>query len=213
MKFGKRYSKVTVLMAVLHGVIIGVAAVAVIGFILVGTSGKNSVDKIVEEIPAAGPASSGEDGMTTGAVESLQLFAKQHGMFTTAASAAQFITNDPALATAAIIRSGDKYFVWSAVGLTEAEIAVGEKAGTFHKKFNADTSACEVVGAKKLRDIFAATEIAKIKSLAGEKEEQKTDEFKRNIASIIAFTDDLRVIRLHLLSHYSYAKDCVKITF
>ena len=34
MKFGKRYSKVTVLMAMLHGVLIGVAAVAIIGLLL-----------------------------------------------------------------------------------------------------------------------------------------------------------------------------------
>ena len=45
MKFGKRYSKVTVFMAMLHGVIIGVAAVALIGIILIGTNGKNAVEK------------------------------------------------------------------------------------------------------------------------------------------------------------------------
>ena len=36
MKFGKRYSKGTVFMAMLHGVVIGVAAVAVIGLLLMG---------------------------------------------------------------------------------------------------------------------------------------------------------------------------------
>ena len=41
MKFGKRYSKVTVFMAMLHGVLIGVAAVALIGLLLAGTKGKD----------------------------------------------------------------------------------------------------------------------------------------------------------------------------
>ena len=40
MKFGKRYSKVTVFMAMIHGVIIGIAAVALIGLLLMGMKGK-----------------------------------------------------------------------------------------------------------------------------------------------------------------------------
>lgn len=213
MKFGKRYSKVTVFMAMLHGVIIGVAAVAVIGFILVGTGGKNTVDKVVEEIPASGPASTEAGGTKANGAEPLKLFAKQHGMFTTPAAAAKFMTEDPSLATAAIIQSGEQYFVWSAVGLTEAEISEGDEEGTFSKKFVADASMCEVVNAKKLQSVFAATELAKIKSSDSEKGDEKTEDLERNIASITAFTDDLRVIRLHLLSHYSYTKDCVKISF
>ena len=214
MKFGKRYSKVTVFMAMLQGVIIGVAAAAVIGFILVGTNGKKNVDKLVEDIPASGPASPEIDGGAPTTATSLELFAKQHGAFSTSASAASFIATDPALATAAIIRSGEQYFVWSAVGLTESEIMIAEKdEGVFVKRFVADASACEVIGAEKLRDVFSTTDLAKIKSLGSEKDAEKTGDLNQNIASITAFTDDLRVIRLHLLSHYSYSKDCVKIAF
>ncbi len=39
MNFKKKYSKVTVAMAMLHGVLIGIAAVAIVGFIIVGTNG------------------------------------------------------------------------------------------------------------------------------------------------------------------------------
>ena len=49
MKFGRRYSNVTVLMAMLHGVLIGVAGVAVIGLLLMVMNGKD------------GPAANGED--------------------------------------------------------------------------------------------------------------------------------------------------------
>lgn len=56
MKFGKRYSNITVFMAMLHGVIIGIAAIAVVGIIFVGAEGNRTVDKIENEIPASGPA-------------------------------------------------------------------------------------------------------------------------------------------------------------
>ena len=42
MKFGKRYSNITVFMAMLQGVVIGIAAIAVIGFVLASAEGKES---------------------------------------------------------------------------------------------------------------------------------------------------------------------------
>ena len=49
MKFGKRYSKGTVFMAMLHGVLIGVAAVVVIGLLLVvGPKGKTMARRAVK---------------------------------------------------------------------------------------------------------------------------------------------------------------------
>ncbi len=57
MKFGKRYSKGTVFMAMLHGVLIGVAAVVVIGLLLVvGAEGKDDGKTSGKELPASGPA-------------------------------------------------------------------------------------------------------------------------------------------------------------
>ena len=109
MNFRKKYSKVTVLAAMIHGVIIGVAAVAIVGFIIVGTSGKGkqqavekdavteSVEKPGETVTASGPDA---DPVTE---QPLKLFAKQHGVFSSAASAAVFIAEDAALAKAAVI--------------------------------------------------------------------------------------------------------------
>lgn len=215
MKFGKRYSKVTVFMAMLHGVLIGVAAVAVIGLLLVATKGKDNANTSVKELPASGPApvenSAQPDELP------LQLFAKQHGVFSSAESAALFIAEDPSLAKAAVIQSNDKYFVWTAVGLMEGEIDSSESEGTYRKTFMADTSACGAIGAGKLRDALTQTEIAKINYLdEGQKagnEDEKTKEFNKNITTITAFTKDLRIIRLRLLSHYSHTENCVKIKF
>jgi gas vesicle protein len=214
MKFGKRYSKVTVFMAMLHGVLIGVAAVAVIGLLLVGTKGKdnNTTDK---EVPASGPAP--VENSAQPAEKPLQLYAKQHGAFSSAESATSFIAEDPSLSKAAVIQSNNKYLVWTAVGLTEEEIIPNESEGTFRKAFTADTLACGAIGAGKLRQVLTETDMAKIKNLdegkGKGKEDAKTKEFYKNITTITAFTKDLQIMRLHLISDYSNTGKCVKISF
>ncbi|MBO0587087.1 hypothetical protein [Sporosarcina sp. E16_8] len=215
MKFGKRYSKVTVFMAMLHGVLIGVAAVAVIGLLLVGTKGKDDVKTSGKELAASGPAA--VENSAKPDEEPLQLFAKQHGAFSSKESASLFIAEDPTLSKAAVIKAGDKYLVWSAVGLTENDIDSSESEGTYRKTFRADTSSCGAIGAGKLREVLMQTEIAEINNLDDTKKEGKEDEktkgFYKNITAITVFTKDLRIVRLHLLSQYSHTENCVKITF
>lgn len=214
MKFKKKHSNVTVFMAMLHGLLIGIAAVAIIGFVLTGTSGKKMGAKPEDEVAEKQPVSAEKETPASSSVEPLKMYARQNGAFSTPASAAAFIAEDPALATAAIIRSGDQYFVWTAVGLTENEAMEGAGEESFKKVFTATPAdACEAVGTKTLRDVLAVDDLAKIKSLIAEKEDEGLAEFNKEIETITAFTNDLRVIRLHLLSQYSYSKDCIKIEF
>ncbi|MDS9471330.1 hypothetical protein [Sporosarcina pasteurii] len=214
MKFGKRYSNITVFMAMLHGVIIGIAAIAVVGIIFVGAEGNRTVDKIENEIPASGPAEDKENdtsaNKTTG---SLALYAKQHGAFTTSVSAATFIAEDPSLSTAAIIQSDGQYFVWSAVGLSEVEIEGILEEGTYKKEFSINPTSCDMVHTTNLWEVLEADDIAKIKQLASKNDDEKAKELARHIDTITAFTNDLKVIRLHLLSKYANTNDCVKISF
>ena len=215
MKFGKRYSKVTVLMAMIHGVIIGIAGVALIGLLLMGMKGKEEPTAGGEEVPTSGPAAVEDPTPADG--RSLRLFAKQHGVFTATDSAAQFIAEDAALAKAAIVQVNDKYYVWTAIALKENDLDVSESEGTFRKAFNANTEACGASGAGKLWEALNGKEIAEIKNLASEvngvNEEEKSKDFVKNITAITAFTDDLRIAKLLLLSHYSSTNKCVKITF
>ena len=223
MNFKKKYSKVTVAAAMLHGVLIGIAAVAIVGFIIVGTSGIGK-EKATEQntvatdpptegsitTPTSGPAISTDDAP-------LKLFAKQHGVFTTAQSAQEFISQDVSLAKAATLEIGGQFYVWSAVGVKEDEIEVSEYEMTFRKPFFAETSSCTSDGAGKLRSALSETELSKIKTLTSVGEEEADDEklaeFRKNILGVTTFTSDLRVIRLHLLSHYSHKGGCAKISF
>jgi hypothetical protein len=215
MKFGRRYSKVTVLMAMLHGVLIGVAGVAVIGLLLIGMKGKDGSVAGSEEVPTAGPAPA--EVSAPDVEKPVRLFAKQHGVFTSADAASQFIAEDPSLAKAAVMQVGDQYYVWTAVGLQESDIDPSESEGTFRKAFTAELAACGADGAGKLWEVLNGTEMSQIKNLAtaqdGESDDEKVKEFKKNITAITAFSDDLHVVKLHLLSHYSSPDNCVKILF
>ncbi|MCG3089250.1 hypothetical protein [Sporosarcina cyprini] len=221
MNFRKKYSKITVLMAVLHGVVIGVAAVAIVGFILVGTGDKmkDKTAAVGKEVPASGPpaveAPADADSPQPGA--SLQLYAKQHGVFSTEQSASAFITGRPDLSEASVVKAQDQYFVWSAIGLTEQEIDADVAQETYRKPFTVEAGACSASGAGKLKDILAETDVAKIKDLAASSSSDPSGgigaEFGKQITAVTAFTNDLQVIRLYLLSHYSIKDGCAKISF
>lgn len=216
MKFGKRYSKATVFMAMLHGVVIGVAAVVFIGLVLFMTKGKGEPSASVQGVPTTGPAPI-ETSAETAGEKPLPLFAKQHGAFTTAEAATLFIAEDPSLAKATVIHAGDNYFVWSAVGLTADEIETSDYEGTYRKNFSVNTSTCGAIGAGKLREVLAETEIGQIKNLEapqnGVKDAEGMQEFYKIMTVVTAFTTDMRIIRLKLLDHYSSTNNCVKFTF
>lgn len=222
MKFKKKYTKMTVAMAMLHGVIIGIAAVALVGFIIIGTNGQGKEKAAEQEIVKTDPPASSETTPTSGPAVSpddapLKLFAKQHGVFTTAQSAQDFIAQDASLTKPAILEIGGQFYVWSAVGIREDEIDVSEYEMTFRKPFFADTSSCSAVGAGKLKSALMETELSKIKSLTvvseGEAEDEKIADFRKNIVALTVFSSDLRTIRLHLLAHYTHKDGCVKINF
>ena len=144
---------------------------------------------------------------------SIELFARQYGVFTSQESAALFVSENPLLAAAAVIKEGEQYFVWTAIGLSEAEIIDSDSEESFKKRFFVNTAACAAVGAGKLESVLSTNDITKIKTSTGEKGMETADEFEKNITAITTFTNDIRVIRAHLLSHYSLKKECIKFTF
>ncbi len=219
MRVGKKYSRGTIAMAVINGVFIGVAAVVIIGLLLTATNAKVADSKGPKEIPTSGP-SVDEKPIASDGEQSIKLFAKQHGAFSTVEAASTFIAQDPALVKAATIQVVDQYYVWSAVAINPLEIEVSEDEGTYRKEFLADSSACASAGIGGLNEVLKETEVAKIKMLATQNtDEKKGDgkdksvEFIKNITAITAFTDDLKIIRLHLLSQYTHTDKCVKISF
>ena len=90
MNFGRNFKKGTYVMAIIQGIIIGIAAVAVVGFIIVGANGKLATEPKKKEIPTTGPAASEDEKPVDTQFVPLKLFARQHGVFSSAESAATF---------------------------------------------------------------------------------------------------------------------------
>jgi hypothetical protein len=221
MRFKKRYTNVTIIMAILHGVIIGIAAVALVGFIIVGTGekekdqGKDKDPKssaIDEEITTSGPEPVDEtpESITS---DPINLFARQHGVFSTLASAQTFITENPSIASAAIVQVDAQYFVWSHVGQNANELMNTALEDTYLKEFKSNASACHVVGAGMLQQVLEAEDLSKINISTGDGSDEKQNEFLKNYTALTRLTSDIRVIRAHLIAHYSTSEKCLKITF
>lgn len=214
MKFGKKYSNITVLMAMLHGIVIGVIALVIVGLFLLGAEGKRPIDQIENEIPASGPGNDkGNENSSEKSSEEGTFYAKQHGVFTTSTGAATFIEENPSLSTAAVMQVEDSYFVWSAVGRTEAEIEAILEEGTYKKAFSAALASCEIVQTEQLWKILNLNDLSEIKNSIVENEKEKEQVLAKKIDAITTFTDDLKVIRLHLFASFANEANCVKISF
>lgn len=204
-------------MAMIHGVLLGIAAVAMLAFFLVGMNGKLPIRAKPEEMVTSGPVVTPEAPMEDREGKGLSFYAKQHGVFSSSEAAAAFIASDPSLSKAAIIKAEEQYYVWSAIGLQSTEIDVSEYEGTFRKPFRLQTASCTSSEISQLVSVLPETDVVKIKSLASSLASSSTDgqasPFVKNITAITAFTSDLRIIRLHLLSHYSNEDPCLKIEF
>ena len=223
MNFKKKYTKMTIVLAMVQGVLLGIAAVAIVGFILLKTDKPDSSAAPNAEVPATGPATSDsgqvkkEDKIGTPAAGApIAMYAKQHGVFSSSESAASFIS-ESALPKAAVVHSENQYYVWSALGVTENEADPGGVEGVFRKAVNVSPLACDSGEGELLRTVLSAQQVSEIQDLVTSQKERSSDdqkkEFLKKITAITAFTDDLNVIRLHILAHYSETGACVKLDF
>src|SRR5690606_14844793 len=139
---------ITIVRAMIQGVIIGVVAVAAIGLAIVGTGGKggsSGVPAPTKTVPASGPqADGGDDG------QAMTMYVKQHGVFSSAETAAGFVSDDPSLAKTAILKVGDQYYVWGAVGLNESDIVLKEGENAFRKTIRVTPSSCKTAKPEQL---------------------------------------------------------------
>ncbi|MDW0109639.1 hypothetical protein [Sporosarcina aquimarina] len=223
MNFKKKYTKMTIMLALVQGVLLGIAAVAIVGFILLKTEKPESAASPNTEVPASGPATSdkGEAGDSEkkeapAAGAPMTMYAKQHGVFSSKESAASFMS-DENLPKAAIVKVDGQFYVWSALGPNEIDADPAGDPGAFRKQVKVSPLACSSGEGELLATILNATEISEIQDLVTSQKQakgtDKKDAFASNIAAITAFTDDLNIIRMHILSHYAESGECAKLEF
>ncbi|WP_432355776.1 hypothetical protein [Sporosarcina sp. A2] len=223
MNFKKKYTKMTIMLALGQGVLLGIAAVAIVGFILLKTEKPESAASNQVEVPASGPAkeqAGGKDDAskedTAAAGTPITMYAKQHGVFSSKESATTFIA-DETLPKATPIHANGQFYVWSALGLSEADADPAGAEGVFRKQVRVSPLACDSGEGELLRSVMSATKISEIQDLVASRKQTaeagKKDAFTSNITAITAFTEDLTVIKMHVLAHYAETGKCVKLDF
>ncbi|GKV68784.1 hypothetical protein NCCP2716_12820 [Sporosarcina sp. NCCP-2716] len=225
MNFKKRYSKLTIMLALGQGVLLGIIAVAVVGFILMKTEKPDAAATADPEVPASGPAASengasGEGGKTAEEKPALgaavTMYARQHGVFSSKESAASFVTEEQVPA-AAVVKADSQFYVWSALGLTEQDADPAGAEGSFRKTVSVTPLACTNGEGQLVQAVMQAKKISEIQDLINQRKQSadrgKKDPFVEQMTAITAFTDNMSVIRMHVIAHYAETGDCVKLQF
>ncbi|KZE40003.1 hypothetical protein AV656_01620 [Bhargavaea cecembensis] len=220
MRLRKKYSRGAIAMAMLHGFLMGIGGVLLFGFIVMsedGESGGAEATKSGETVPAdAQPAKEeakkGEGEEATGNRKTM-FFAIQHGMFSSYDAASGFLSSQAQLDKAAIVRVADKFYLWSAIHLTDSEARASVVKDTFVKPFTVDAAACPAETSGKLPVLLAGQDAAKFKFDDKTKDDALPEGWKKNVSAVQGITEDPAIMRLHLVSQYAEAAECLKIEF
>lgn len=205
MNFRKAYSKKTVIRAVVQGVFIGLAAVFIIAFVL-NSSGEK---KAGESVPAAGPAAD-KEAAEDGAVS---LFVKQHGVFSSKESAAEFAGASPSLKDTVIVPAEGQFYIWGAAWLKESDVVLAEKEDAFKKQIRLVPGVCKNDAMENVKKALTIDDLSKIQFSKEQDQPQKGSGLEKKISAITAFTKDPAIARLHLLAYYTDTDPCFKIQF
>lgn len=224
MNFKKRYSKLTIMLALGQGVLLGIIAVAVVGFILMKTEKPDAAATADPDVPASGPAAT-DKGASAGSESdeekpalgaAVTMYALQHGVFSSKESAASFVTEEQVPA-AAVVKADSQFYVWSALGLTEQDADPTRAEGAFRKTVSVTPLACKGGEGQLVQAVLQAKKISDIQDLISQRKQSadsgKKDPFVEQMTAITAFTDDLNIIRMHVVAYYAEKGDCVKLQF
>ncbi|WJY28177.1 hypothetical protein [Sporosarcina trichiuri] len=221
MNFKKKYSKLTIMLALGQGVLLGIIAVAVVGFILMKTDAPDAAATPEPNVPANGPAAAdpkleAKAGEVPALGAPVAMYARQHGVFSSKGSAAAFIA-DSQVPAAAVVRSDSQYFVWSALGPTEQDADPAGSEGAFRKSLSVTPLACTGGGGELVQAVLKAGKVSEIQDLVNVRKQSaeggKKDPLAEKLAAITAFTGDLNIIRMHVIAHFAESGDCVKLQF
>ena len=212
MRISKTFSKFSYTLALLHGFLIGAVSIGLFA-LLIQWQDIRKVDTPelvtpVEEKEEVEPVVAPTDDKTV-----FPFYAKQYGVFSTAEAAANLMQTNPSLASSAVILAEDKYYVWSAVSVVEAEVKNAESKDSFVKPFQLSASGCTEDHLKNIPLLLSETDRARFYFEGVEASVKIPEDWKSNIAAISTLSKEINVVRAQLLSHYGTQNECLKIDF
>lgn len=142
-----------------------------------------------------------------------EFFANQHGVFSSFDAASEFVSNYPSLNTSAIVEIDKNYYVWSQVTPTKEEIKKVDEPSSFVKPFKLSSDACKKKELQELPKILKSDDKSKFYFEDKKTKNQYPSDWKTVTVALTNLSEDLSVVRMHLLAHYYSKNNCLKIEF
>lgn len=191
--------KSAVLRALLYGALSGLVGVGLFILLL-----RLPVETEGELVPTTNP--------TDQASEQEQFFARQYGVYSTEEGAAAFMATAPSLNKAAIVQVGEQYFIWGGVAREKIIDAKPTIPSSFYKAFTFESS-CPQQPFLQLPSTLKDEKWLKNFFEGDAKQASLPEDWASLIPEVQKLSEDVDVMRLHILNHYYGQVDCLKITF
>lgn len=151
----------------------------------------------------------GEEEMVD--VQQEQYYAQQHGVYSTEEGATAFVAGHPFLNKSAIVKVDEQFFIWSKVSNKKAEL-VPTVPASFYKTFTLSSS-CPQPGLNELPSILKNEKWLNISFVQDEATKNLPNGWELLIPEVAKLSNDVDVVRLHVLNQYLGENTCLKISF
>ncbi|MBK3493438.1 hypothetical protein JFL43_00850 [Viridibacillus sp. YIM B01967] len=207
MKFESRNNKKMLLFAMIHGAIIGVVGVFLF-FIALHYFGGD--EESISDVQKKGTNTTANAEIDK---KAYTFYAQQYGVFSSEETAKEFLASNPKLYTSAVVSFDDQYYVWSAVATKEKDIKEVLDKESFVKKISLSGAKCESPALIEMPKVLSASKVSKFTFEGAKKKTDSPANWESNIAAVSKVSDDIMVVRLQLMSHYTAQNKCLKIGF
>ena len=210
MKFHNVIGRRELINAAIVGSIAGIAGVL---FFIIVLSTMN---------PTPEQATEGEENVipvqTTGGTSkeesnSVEFFANQYGVFKNFKSATEFQSGYAALNTSAVVEIDGSYYIWSQISPVKEGLVLSESPVSFAKSFKLSGGACSEESLKKLPTMLKSNDPSNFYFEEGSVPKDYPKDWYSITSALSRVSEDLGVVRLHLLTHFFKENDCLKIGF
>lgn len=211
MRFPKVTNRREIIQAAIIGSATGIVGVLLFILILNSMNSKFINEQLNGEMIPVASQNEGNTILAEGTYE--QFYANQHGVFSSFEAAMEFVAEYPTLNTSAVVKVGDSFYVWSSVASTKESVKISENPKSFVKPFKLSGESCSKQELKNLPSLLKSNDPSKFNFDGEESPENLPPDWQKISFALSSLSNDLAVIRMHLLAHYFSENKCLKIEF
>lgn len=203
---------------IVHASLLGLCTgiIGVLLFILLLNSIDSNANNKVDErkVPVSSTTKENEskkEKLKDGTYE--QFYANQHGVFSSFEAATEFVSDYSSLNTSAIVEVDNNFYVWSQVSPTKEDLLKIEQPSSFVKPFKMSGASCEKKELQQLPTLLKNKDRSKFYFDDTSNKKNLPSDWHTITVALTSLSNDLSIIRMHLLAHYFSKNDCLKIEF